>query len=250
MKFRKLWIFVLCISLNFSCSKKLTTEIVISPQEAFSKAMDLFQAKKYRQAINAFQNVVLNFPGSVFAGDAQYYLAESYFQSKDYQSAITEYEFFINSFVGSQYLEDAYYKLAWSYYKTAPSIHRDPSILDKVMEILETLEDRFPQTKYKNEITQMRREINSRWAEKHFRIGELYYKGGEYEAARIYFDYLGETYPQSKWADLGKYYIGQIMEKTDSISKAIEIYQSLLNQVQDQEIIRLAQRRLQILEKK
>jgi len=226
------------------CSKKPVIDLSATPQEEFSRAMDLFQAKNYRQAAVAFQNVVFNFPGSGYAADAQFYLGESYFLKKDYQSAIPEFEFFINSFPGNQYLEDAYYKLALSYFKSAPTINRDPSIIEKASEVFELLEERFPETKYRDEITQIRREIAGLWAEKQYRIGELYYKGEEYNAARIYFGFVQKEYPQTRWSDMSVFMTGRILEKTDSTSKAIDIYQTLISEPNDSTVVQLAKNRL------
>lgn len=222
-------------------------DVSTTPQEEFSRAMDLLQAKKYSQATNAFQNVVFNFPGSNFAADAQFYLGETYFQKKDFQAAIPELEFFINSFSGSQYLEDAYYKLALSYLKIAPSITRDLSIIEKTSEVLEMLEERFPDTRYREEIINIRSEISNRWAEKQYRIGELYFKGDEYGAARIYFNVVQQEYALTKWAEMSKFMVGQIFEKTDSVNQAIAVYENLIAQPIDSSVTILAHKRLNLL---
>lgn len=247
MNNKNLVIVILILLSIIGCSKKPAIDISTSPQEEFSRAMDLLQAKKYRQAATAFQDVVFNFPGSSYAADAQFYLSETYFLKKDYHSAIPEFEFFINSFPGNQYLEDAYYKLALCYFRVAPSINRDPSIIEKASEILELLEERFPDTRYHDEIIQMRREIAERWAEKQYRIGELYYKGEEYSAARIYFNVVLDEYTTTKWAGMSKYMIGQILEKSDSTNQAIDIYQTLITGQNDPEVIQLAQKRITVL---
>jgi outer membrane protein assembly factor BamD len=229
------------------CSKKPVIDLAATPQEEFSRAMDLFQMKNYRHAAVAFQNVVFNFPGSGYAADAQFYLAESYFLKKDFNSAIPEYEFFINSFPGNQYLEDAYYKLALSYFKITPSVNRDPSIIEKTAEVLEILEERFPETKYREEIINIRWEITSRWAEKQYRIGELYYKGEEYGAARIYFNVVQDNFPQTKWAEMSRFMVGQILEKNDSLDQAIDIYHTLISEAADSTVVQLVEKRLGVL---
>ncbi len=247
MKLHYLMIFIIICLYCLNCSNKPAIDLSTTPQEEFSRAMDLFQARNFRQAAVAFQNVVFNFPGSGYAADAQFYFAESYFQKNDFHSAIPEYEFFINSFPGNQYLEDAYYRLAVSYFKIAPSINRDPSIIEKTIEVLENLDERFPQTKYRDDITSIRKEITNRWAEKYYRIGELYFKGEEYGAARVYFNVVQDEYIQTQWAQMSQFMIGQIYEKTDSLSQAIDMYQSLILKATDSIVIELTQKRLGLL---
>jgi outer membrane protein assembly factor BamD len=230
-----------------SCAKKQTVEIITSPEQEFSRAMDLLIAKKYINAVEAFQNLVFNYPGSTYGADAQFYLAETYFRKKDYQSAIPEFEFFINSFPGNQHLEEAYYKYALSYFNLAPSVAKDQSMLAKTIEILTGLQEKFPETKYSAEITDLGKKVAERYAEKNYDIGKLYYDGGEYLSARTYLDNVILEYPETKWANWSKYLIGQICEKTDSIPQAINLYQSLVADSTDTELRNLAQDRLQQL---
>lgn len=242
--------YCLCILLFFSCSKKPTINLVTSPQEAFSQALDLYNAKKYNKAIEEFQNIIFNYPGTTYGADAQFYLADAYFQKKDYQSAIPEFEFFINSFVGNQFLEDAYYKLSISYFYLAPQVGKDQIILEKTIEILDNLQEKFPETKYSNDIIELRKKIAERWAEKNYVIGQLYFKGGEYSSARIYFYNVITDYPETIWANWSRYLMGQIYEKSDSLSQAINMYQSLISDSIESDVKKLAQKRLEVLENK
>ncbi|MCX8014549.1 MAG: outer membrane protein assembly factor BamD, partial [candidate division WOR-3 bacterium] len=240
--------FILVIFLN--CGNRQTIVVTNSPEQAFNIAMDFFQTKKYNKAIEQFRNIVFSYPGTSYAVDAQFYLADAYFQKKDYYAAITEFEFFINSFTGSQYQEEAIYKLALCYFNIAPSVIKDQNMLLKSLDLLAELQERFPETKYQTEILRLRQKIYDRWAEKSFRIGELYYKGEEYTAARVYFDYVQNEFPNTKWANFSRLYIGQIYERTDSIDQAINIYQVLLNDSTDLNVQKIAQQRLSNLEKK
>lgn len=250
MTIKKFIIYFLLLVSFVTCSKKQTITVSISPNEEFQKGLNYLQSKKYNEAIEVFQNLVFNYPGTSYGADAQYYLAETYFQKKDYQSAITEFEFFINSFSGNQYLEDALYKLALCYFNITPAVGKDQAILAKSLDVLEDLLDRFPETKYKEDVAKLRKNVMERWAEKSFRIGELYYKSDEYNSARIYFDYVQEQYPNNKWANLSKYFIAQIYEKVDSLPQAIMIYESLKDDSTDLYTSELAKQKLQHLLRK
>ncbi|MEO0077028.1 MAG: outer membrane protein assembly factor BamD [candidate division WOR-3 bacterium] len=244
------WLCLLCLTISLNCSKKQLVISSDSPEQQFNTALDFLLAKKYNKAIPILQNIIFNYPGTSYAADAQFYLADAYFQKKDYYSAIPEFEFFINSFSGSQYQEDAIYKLALCYYHIAPAVIRDQNYLVKALETLDDLQERFPETKYQSAVAELRQKIYDRWAEKSFRIGELYYKGEEYNAARVYFDYVQSEFPNSKWSALSKFYLGQIYERTDSIAQAIAIYQELLSDTTDIPMQKMVAQRLARLEKK
>jgi len=242
--FKRKAFFVLLFILTLSCSKQQTITIIATPEQDFNQALNLLQTKKYDKAINALQNIVFNYPGSNYAADAQFYLADAYFTKKDYQSAIAEFEFFINSFAGSQFLEEAYYKRALSYYYIVPAVVKDQTMLSKTLEILDELEERFPSTRYQEDIIQLRSKIADRWAEKSYNTGVLYFKGGEYDASRVYFDFVLNEYPETKWINNCKLYIAQIYEKNDSLYKAESLYNTLLSDSIDVKIRNFAQERL------
>ncbi len=243
-----LLLIVLILTLLISCAKKKIVNISYNPEEDFNRALKLFESKQYNKAIEMFQNVLFNYPGTSYAGDAQFYIANAYFMKKSYRDAIYEFEFFIKSFYGNQYLEEAYYKLALCYFYLAPTVIRDQSFLYKTLEIFEELEERFPETQYADEILKIKREIAERWAQKEFIIGELYYKAGEFNSAEVYFKYLRDNFPSTKWAERSTYLLGQIYEKKDSLDKAINFYQTLLNSTEtDTAIKKLAQFRLKQL---
>ena len=243
-------IFFSLFILLFSCTKKSTVSIIVSPGQEFSQAMDLLQAKKYNKAIESFQNIVFNYPGSSYAADAQFYLADAYFQKKDYNSAIPEFEFFVNSFTGNQHIEEAYYKTALSYFYVTPAVGKDQVVLGKTLEIIDELKERFPETKYREDIEQLKNKIAERWSEKSYIIGELYFKGGEYASACVYLDFVQNEFPQTKWSSYSKYLLGQIYEKTDSIAQAISLYQTLQNDSTDVNIRKLVKQRLDNLKQK
>ncbi len=238
-------IILLCV---FSCARKKIVRSEYNPEIDFNRALSALETKNYNKAIEMFQNVLFNYPGTGYAADAQFYIANAYFMKKNYRDAIPEFEFFINSFYGNQYLEEAYYKLALCYFHLAPTVIRDQSFLYKTLEILEELEERFPETKYADEILKIRRAIAERWAHKEFMIGELYYKAGEFNSAQVYFQYVQDNFPGTKWAKKSTLLLGQIYEKQDSLDKAINFYQTLLNSPEtDTTIKKLAQERLRQL---
>ncbi len=245
MSRRGSFLIIMSLAILISCQRSQIKEnITFSPQEHLTQALEKLQAKKYNDAIKMFEEIIFNYPTTQWAVEAQYYLAEAYFQKKDYRSAITEYEFFINNFSTSQYLEDAYYKLAVCYLKTAPSIKRDLRAIQKSWEILETLQENFPNTKYADEIQQLKNEILGRWAKKYYDIGLLYYRGGEPEASRVYFNYVIQEYPNTQWANWSKFMIAQILQRKDSILQAQELYQDLLSDSLDPALRKLIQKQL------
>lgn len=64
----------------------------------YRKAIILFEAKKYPEAILAFTHFLDRYADHALAGSAQYYIGESYFKQKEYKLAVQEYNRVITSY--------------------------------------------------------------------------------------------------------------------------------------------------------
>ena len=73
----------------------------------YQEGMNAIERKRYLQAVEMFQRVVSNFPGSALVTDAQFHLAESYFRMDDFVNAVFEYQRLVDSYAHSDYVERA-----------------------------------------------------------------------------------------------------------------------------------------------
>ena len=74
--------------------KKITVDgkeatVEMNEQRAYDAAMGLFKAADYKNASAAFSSFIGNYPQSVFAGSAQYWLGNSYYAQRDCKNTIT-----------------------------------------------------------------------------------------------------------------------------------------------------------------
>ncbi len=66
----------------------------------YERSRELFRQGGYGQAREGFLEVLRKFPEGEYAGDAQFWIGESYFQERNYELAIIEYEKLIAAAVG------------------------------------------------------------------------------------------------------------------------------------------------------
>ncbi len=202
------------------CPKRQTVRPPQSAQEGLESAQAAFEAKRYKEAEEAFTFVIFNFPGSRQAADAQYYLAETYFARRDFTQAQTEYDFYLKSFPNGRFEEDANYKLGLAYLNSAPSGARDQSRTRNAKEILEDFLVRFPESALRASVEQSIADINRRLAARDFDVALLYYKAGEFRAALTYYDYLTERLPANQWPELEQFRLAVCYAETGSTEKA------------------------------
>lgn len=63
-----------------------------TPKEQFDFAMEFFEAKEYKDAIREFRKLLKNYPRSVEAPDAQYYVAKVFEAEGDLMGAFKQYQ--------------------------------------------------------------------------------------------------------------------------------------------------------------
>ena len=107
-------------------------------EAAYKKAFTLLKDGHYEQAITAFQAYLRDYPGSSYAGNAQYWLGEAHYVQRQFDAAIVEYRKLIQNYPQSRKLSHAQLKIAYSYQELGQ--------VQKAREILEKLRQDYPGT--------------------------------------------------------------------------------------------------------
>ena len=196
---RRVFPLLLILLITGSCTFRKTRR-VMSVEEVYSRAMTYFQKGKYSKAILYFNKILYEYPRSSYVDDAQYYLAESYLREKDWDNAINEFKFLIEQFPNSAYYERAYIGLVTAYISKTPNPELDQTDTKKGIRIAREFLYEHPATKYRDEMKSLIRKGEERLALKLYLISETYRHLKQYQAEKIYLEYLLDQYPGSKIA--------------------------------------------------
>jgi tol-pal system protein YbgF len=98
--------------LNTRLSPEELSPVTPSPSELYKYAYSDYSRGKYDIAINGFRAYIDEYPKSELAGNAQYYLGESYFKKKQYKMAVGEFDKFTDTYSHSDFVPSAKYKKA------------------------------------------------------------------------------------------------------------------------------------------
>jgi tol-pal system protein YbgF len=82
----------------------------VSPQRLYDQAWGDYVGAQYNLAIAGFENYVRTFPKSELAGEAQYFIGESYYLQGLYREAVTAYDRGIADYPNSKRAPDMYFK--------------------------------------------------------------------------------------------------------------------------------------------
>jgi outer membrane protein assembly factor BamD len=224
---KKIWVLLLLIMVFVICGKKQVLA-PLEPDDEFERALSLFEAKDYNNAVLAFERILFYHPSSEYVDDAQYWLGRTYFEKKDFEQAIVEFDYLVKNFSTSPFIEEAYLFRARAFYEKAPGIEKDPTEIENAINLCDRFLTRFPNSKYTDEIKNVILLARNQLAKKELENGKIYLKLGERKAALLYFTYIIETYPETESSSEAKYRSAEIYEHQAQTEQALELYKELL----------------------
>lgn len=104
----------------------------------YEEALNMLREGRYQQATAAYQKFLGNYPGSSYADNAQYWLAESAYVTREFDTALTQFQQVISAYPDSGKIPDARLKIGYILYEKSdwPGARHE----------LETVAREFPDT--------------------------------------------------------------------------------------------------------
>ncbi len=187
-----------------ACSSSVDTS-QFNAEQYYNYAMELYNNEDYEVALQQFQNIILQFPGSSVNDDAQYYLAMTYYKKKQYLLAAYEFSKLIRNIPASPFVPESQFMLADSYYQLSPPYQLDQAYTKKAIEEFQAFIDFFPSNPKVEQAESKINELNGKLAQKDYQAA-LIYERMEYEKAAIqYYEQCAETYHDTKFAPMALY---------------------------------------------
>jgi outer membrane protein assembly factor BamD len=203
MTFRLSAIFVV-LAILYSCSSSQNVS-ELGQEERLQYAIQIYNDEDYQEALDEFQSLILQYPGSAIVDDAQYYLGMSRFQREEFILAAYEFSKLIKSMPASEFLDDSQYMLAESYYGLSPNYNLDQQYTRKAIEEYQAFIDFFPLNEKVAEAEKKINELNEKLARKSLNIAQIYEKMEFYTASLKYYDEVVETYHDTPYAPQALY---------------------------------------------
>src|SRR3990172_3779849 len=170
-------------------------------EELFKSAKEKFDEEDYLEAYEQFRVLTLQYQGSAFADDAQFYLGECQFRREDYILASFEYETLIRIMPTSEFVSNAQYQLAMCYYNRSPEYYHDQEFTVKAIDAFQAFLEYYATDPRVPDAEQKITELNAKLARKEYESGIIYMKMTYFRAATVSFDYVLEKYHDSPYAE-------------------------------------------------
>lgn len=216
----------------FACSSGLDTTNM-GPEEKLAYAIKLYEEEDSEEAVQEFEAIILQYPGSSIIDDANYYLAMTRFQREEYIIAAYQFSKLIKGMPSSEFLADAQYKLADCYYELSPDFPLDQEYSKKAVEEFQVFIDFFPLNPKVAEAETKIKELNDKLARKEYEAARIYDKMEYYTAAIKYYDGVMEIYHDTQYAPMALYAKINLLVERKRDSEALAESQKFIQKYPD-----------------
>lgn len=201
MKFmpRKFLPLIACALLLAGCGDSSDEDSeVMKPTEPvetlYNKARDTLAERKYKKAVEAFEEVEQQHPSSEWAVRAEIMSGFASYRAGDYDSAIGTLERFVKMHPNHESAAYAYYLIALCNYEQISDVGRDQEMTQRAQQSLGEVIRRFPDSEYARDAKIKQDLVIDHLAGKEMEVGRYYLKRAEYLAAINRFKYVVDNY--------------------------------------------------------
>jgi len=175
LKSSKFILFLILPAILFVWGCSSSKEVAnLSAEDRFEIGKEKFDKKKYLDAVEDFKYILIQYPGSAVADDAQFYLAESYYNKGEYLLAASEYENLIRGYPSSEYVPMSRYKLGLCYYNLSPKSQLDQTYTYKAIDALQGFIEYHPTSAFVQDAEQKIHELINKLAKRDYETAVFY----------------------------------------------------------------------------
>lgn len=160
----------------------------------YDKARDSFAEKKYKQAIEDFEEVERQHPYSEWAPRAEIMAAYSAYKANQYDDAVAILDRFVKLHPTHPSTPYAYYLKALCYYIQISDVGRDQKMTELARTALQDVVNRYPDSDYAQDAKLKLDLTDDHLAGKEMEIGRYYLKQQEYISAINRFKFVLDHY--------------------------------------------------------
>ncbi|MGL9731376.1 MAG: outer membrane protein assembly factor BamD [Wolbachia sp.] len=154
-----------------------------SETELYEETVKLFDQKKYKQAIRAFQKIEDLYPFSYWAIKAKLLSGISHYNMGNYSSAASDMDDYIQIYSNGEDLPYVYYLRVLSHYMQINKVQLGQQTAYKALELATEYINLFPGSEHTEKIKEKVKLVTGHILAKEYSIGRFYIRRGEYLAA-------------------------------------------------------------------
>lgn len=170
-------------------------------EDRFRMGMEEYLDENYVEAINHFEVIRLQFPGSSVSDSARFFTGMSRYQREEYLLASYEFNQLVQGGGSRDLIPEAYYMFARCYYEMSPKSQLDQTNTSRAIDALQNFVEAYPSHPKAAEAEKLVLELISKLAKKDYEIAVLYEKMENRESALVYYTGVTDRYYNTEFAD-------------------------------------------------
>ena len=151
----------------------------------YKAAVDYYKKKDFDKASILFDEILPLMKGDSTQEMATYYQAYCDFNLGNYTVANAHFKKFYEVFSRSEYAEEAIYMSAFSLYNDSPNYNLDQTGTLSAINELQSYLNNYPDTKFKDECSNMIKELRRKLERKAYEKAKLYHKTSPFNIASL-----------------------------------------------------------------
>ncbi|MCK5349419.1 MAG: outer membrane protein assembly factor BamD [Desulfobacula sp.] len=196
---KKLFLFFAIVLLLCGCSLFETShEMGKSADELVSEGSSAFVSGDYKTAVKSYSDLKDWYPFSKYAILAELKIADAHYHLEEYDEAILAYEEFEKMHPKNEAVPYVIYQTGLCWFNQLGTIDRDHTPAKNTLIQFNRLIDQYPESEYAKEAEKNIKKCMDNLSGHELYVANFYYKTKKYKAALKRYEYLVETYPDSK----------------------------------------------------
>lgn len=161
---------------------------------------DKYENEDWSDASEAFDRILLTFPGYAQIAEVAFLYAESEFRAGRYISSAAEYTRFLGDYPAHPRAPEAALGVCKSNEALSPHSQRDQTFTEQAVTVCSNVARDYRGTEFGAEAERVALQMREKLAQKIWDEGKYYLKRGLDFSAVIYFEWVLEDYPETTWA--------------------------------------------------
>ena len=195
----------------------------------------------YQEAIDAFQEIVDNYPYSDYAVLAELRIADAYYVQERWEEALTYYRDFGELHPDHDQVPYAMLRTALCYVNQVGSEERDQSATKQALDSLDRLMAQHPYTPEASEAEALWKEMRTKLGGHVLGIADFYFEREEYQAAANRYRSVLNEFPGLGLDASALYKLGRCYQHMERGEEAQQIFEVILENYQGSEVAEAAQ---------
>jgi outer membrane protein assembly factor BamD len=192
------------------------------------------------KSIEAFQQIIDNYPYSEYAVRAELRIGDAYFADEKYDEALSYYRDFSELHPQHEQVPYTLYRAALCHVRQAKDPVRDQTATRQALTYLDKLLARYPQAPQAKEAEGLWREMRSRLAEHEMEIAEFYMDREEFQSAADRYRGVLNKYPGLGFDAQALYSLGVCYTQMNLDDEAQKIFEVILKNYQGSDVAKAA----------